>query len=409
MRLDVVGVPAGGWSELGEAARSLIAAAEVLIGGRRHLDLVPADAGPAERLTWPSPLRPALPGLLDDCAGRRTVVLASGDPLVSGIGSTLIEVLGVDAVRIHPSVSSVALGCARLGWASETVRVVSVVGRDLDLVRRHLAPGQRLVVLSSGAETPGALATLLVGAGYGPSVLTVLGDLGTAAESRSQTIAADADGLVDAPALNLVAVECRAEPSTRPLGSGSGLPDDAYDHDGQLTKRDLRASALSRLAPVPGELLWDLGAGAGSIAIEWARTDPRCRAIAIDRTPDRAARITANAARLGVPGIQVITADVTESVDWLPRPDAIFVGGGADLDLIRRCWHLLPAGGRLVGHAVTVETEQVLLEAWRGFGGELVRIGVERLEPLGGFHGWKSARAVVQWSAVRGADPGSSA
>ena len=181
------------------------------------------------------------------------------------------------------------------------------------------------------------------------------------------------------------------------------MPDDAYDHDGQLTKRDLRASALSRLAPVPGELLWDLGAGAGSIAIEWARTDPRCRAIAIDRTPDRAARITANAARLGVPGIQVITADVIEALDWLPQPAAIFVGGGADLDLIRRCWHLLPAGGRLVAHAVTVETEQILLEAWRGFGGELVRIGVEKLEPLGGFHGWKPARPVVQWSgSVRG-------
>ena len=318
MRLDVVGVPAGGWSELGEAARRLIGSAEVLIGGRRHLDLVPAEAGPTERLAWPSPLRPALPGLLESCVERRTVVLASGDPLVSGIGSTLIELLGADAVRIHPAVSSVALAGARMGWASETVRVVSVVGRDLDLVRRHLTTGQRLIVLSSDAETPGELATLLVEAGYGPSALTVLGDLGTTDESRSDTIAAD--GPVDAPALNLVAVECRAEPGTRPLGSSPGLPDDAYDHDGQLTKRDLRGSALSRLAPVPGELLWDLGAGAGSVAIEWARTDPRCRAIAIDRTPDRAARITANAARLGVPGIQVITADVTEALDWLPQP-----------------------------------------------------------------------------------------
>jgi precorrin-6Y C5,15-methyltransferase (decarboxylating) len=398
--LDVVGVPAGGWSELGAAARALIGGAEVLIGGRRHLDLVPVDAAAAERLTWPSPLRPALPGLLESCAGRRTVVLASGDPLVSGIGSTLIDLLGSDAVRVHPAVSSVALARARMGWASETVRVVSLVGRDLDLVRRHLGPGQRLIVLSSGAETPPALAGLLAESGYGPSVLTVLGDLGAPTESRLRTVAADADRLGDLPALNLVAVECAAEPTTRALGFGSGLPDDAYAHDGQLTKRDLRASALSRLAPVPGELLWDLGAGAGSIAIEWSRTDPRCRALAVDRTPDRAARITANAARLGVPGVQVITADVIEALDWLPRPDAVFVGGGADLDLIRRCWHLLPPGGRLVAHAVTVETEQILLEAWRGFGGELVRIGVEKLEALGGLHGWKPARAVVQWSAV---------
>ena len=283
--------------------------------------------------------------------------------------------------------------------------MVTVVGRDLDLVRRHLGPGVRLIVLSSSAATPAALADVLTEAGYGPSALSVLGDLGAPTESHLRTTAA-AGGLSDAPALNVIAVECIAAPGTRPLGSGPGLPDDAYDHDGQLTKRDLRASALSRLAPIPGELLWDLGAGAGSIAIEWARTDPRCRAIAIDRTPDRAARITANAARLGVPGVQVITADVIEALDWLPQPDAVFIGGGADLDLIRRCWHLLPTGGRLVAHAVTVETEQILLEAWRGFGGELVRIGVEKLEALGGFHGWKPARAVVQWSVVRGSDPG---
>ncbi len=407
MRLDVVGMPAGGWSELGETARTLITAAEVLIGGRRHLALVPAEiAVGAERRSWPSPLRAGLPGLLEDCAERRTVALASGDPLVSGIATTLIDLLGLESVRIHPAVSSVALARARLGWDSATVRVVTVVGRDLDLVRRHLAPGQRLIVLSSDATTPAALARLLTDAGYGPSELTVLGDLGAADESVRQTTAATGEGLTEAPALNLVAVVCAADPPTTVLGSGPGLPDDAYAHDGQLTKRDLRASALSRLAPVPGELLWDLGAGAGSIGIEWARTDPSCRAIAVDRTPDRAARITANAARLGVPGLQVITADVIESIDWLPQPAAVFIGGGADLDLIRRCWHLLPAGGRLVAHAVTVETEQVLLEAWRGFGGELVRIAVERLEPLGGFAGWKPARAVVQWSAVRGAENG---
>jgi precorrin-6Y C5,15-methyltransferase (decarboxylating) len=336
---------------------------------------------------------------------RRTVVLASGDPLVSGIGATLIELLGPEAVRVHPAVSSVALARARMGWDSETVHVVTVVGRDLDLVRRQVAPGRRLVVLSSDADTPAALAALLTDAGYGPSALTVLGDLGASGESRRQTTAVVAEGLDDVPALNLVAVEC-APAGTPTLGFGPGLPDDAYENDGQLTKRDLRASALSRLAPVPGELLWDLGAGAGSIAIEWTRIDPRCRAIAIDRTRDRAARIAANAARLGVPGIQVITAEVTEALDWLPQPDAVFIGGGADLDLVRRCWHLLPTGGRLVAHAVTVETEQILLEAWRGFGGELVRIGVEKLESLGGFHGWKPARAVVQWSAVRAVDAG---
>jgi precorrin-6Y C5,15-methyltransferase (decarboxylating) len=402
--LDVVGIPAGGWSELGESARTVIAAAEVLIGGRRHLELVPTDLGPSVRVPWSSPLRPALPGLLQEHAGRRVVVLASGDPLVSGIGSTLVDLLGADAVRIHPAVSAVALARARMGWSCETVRVVSLVGRDLDLVRRHLGPRQRLIVLSGGPATPRELASLLTDAGYGPSRLTLLGDLGTAAESRYETTAADPDGLCDAPVLNVVAVECAPGPSTPVLGFAPGLPDDAYANDGQLTKRDLRASALSRLAPVPGELLWDLGAGAGSIAIEWARTDPRCRAVAVDRTAERAARIAANAAHLGVPGIQVVTAEVTVSLDRLPQPNAIFLGGGADLDLIRRCWDLLAIGGRFVAHAVTVETEQILVRAWQSLGGELVRIGIERMEPLGGLHGWKPARAVVQWSAVRGSE-----
>lgn len=400
-RLDVVGLPAGGWSELGESARTVIASADVLIGGRRHLGLVPVEVCPAERVAWPSPLRSALPGLLERCAGRRTVVLASGDPLVYGIGSTLIELLGAAGVRIHPAISSVALARARLGWPRETVQVVTVVGRDLHRVRRQLGPGQRLIVLSSGAQTPAALARLLTEAGYGGSRLTVLGDLGTDVESRIETIAADPSGLAEVPALHLVAVDCRADASTRPLGRVPGLPDDAYAHDGQLTKRDLRASALARLAPTPGDLLWDLGAGAGSIAIEWARTHPRCRAVAVERSPERSDRIITNAARLGVPDLEVITAEVHEALDSLPPPDAVFLGGGTDSELVLRCWDRLPVGGRLVAHAVTVETEQVLLQAWQTIGGELVRIGVERLEPLGDFSSWKPARPVVQWSATR--------
>ena len=349
------------------------------------------------------PAASGLPGLLERCADRRTVVLASGDPLVSGIGTTLIELLGPESVRVHPAVSSVALARARMGWDSETVRVVTVVGRDLDLVRRQVAPGQRLVVLSSDADDPGR-------AGPAADRRRLRSEHADRARRPGHAAGEPASRPRRLPPTGWAT--CRPStwsrwhawrPSTATLGFGPGLPDDAYEHDGQLTKRDLRASALSRLAPVPGELLWDLGAGAGSIAIEWARTDPRCRAIAVDRTPDRAARIAANAARLGVPGIQVITADVVESLDWLPQPDAVFVGGGADLDLIRRCWHLLPAGGRLVAHAVTTETEQVLLEAWRGFGGELVRIAVEKLEP------WVASPAgnpPGQWSSgARSATP----
>ncbi len=399
-RLDVVGIPAGGWSELGESARRLIAGAEVLIGGRRHLALVANRAPGAERLTWPSPLKPGLPALLERVEDRRAVVLATGDPLVSGIGSTLIELLGAEMVRIHPAVSSIALARARMGWSSETVSVVSVVGRDLDLVRRHIGPGQRLIVLSAGTQTPAELAALLVDTGYDQSRLTVLGDLGSAAESRREALASEA-GFGGMPALNVVAIECVADPETCVLGVGPGLPDDAFDHDGQLTKRDLRASALARLAPVPGEQLWDLGAGAGSIAIEWARTDPSCRAVAVERTRERAARITANAAKLGVPGVQVITADIGASLADLPEPNAVFVGGGASVELLDRCWERLSTNGRLVAHAVTIETEQTLVRAWQAYGGELVRIGIERMEPLGGLHGWQPARPVVQWSATK--------
>ncbi len=182
------------------------------------------------------------------------------------------------------------------------------------------------------------------------------------------------------------------------LGWTAGLPDEAYEHDGQLTKRDLRASALARLAPSPGELIWDLGAGAGSIAIEWARADPRCRAIAVEQNPDRAQRIGRNATRLGVPQVQVIATTSADALDWLPEPDAIFLGGGADEDLVRRCWHLLRPGGRIVVHAVTLETEAVAATAYRTWGGELIRIAVETAAPLGTFTSWQPARAVVQWS-----------
>ena len=299
-------------------------------------------------------------------------------------------------VRIHPAVSSTALARSRLGWSAENSDIVTVVGRDLNQIRRRLAPGGRLLVLSSDAETPTSLAELLVDAGYGDSWLVVLGDLGSAHEQRREGRATDWSG--PSPALNVVGVTCHAADEERVLGWTAGLPDDAYEHDGQLTKRDIRASALARLAPSPGELIWDLGAGAGSIAIEWARTDPRCRAIAVEQDPDRAQRVGRNAARLGVPQVQVVATTSSDALDWLPEPDAIFIGGGADEDLVRRCWHLLRTGGRMVVHAVTLETEAVAVTAYRAWGGELIRISLETAGPLGTFTGWQPARAVVQWS-----------
>ena len=392
----MVGMTARGWVDLPEPERQLIAEADVLVGARRHLEQIEERLG-QRRMHWPTPLRAKLPDFLSDLSGRRIVALASGDPTLSGIGTTLIDVLGPDEVRIHPAVSSAALARSRLGWSAENSDTITVVGRDLNQVRRRLAPGERLLILSSDADTPAALAALLVDAGYGDSWMVVLGDLGGGHERRREDRAADWSGA--SPALNVVGVTCHAADDESVVGWTPGLPDEAYEHDGQLTKRDARASALARLAPSPGELLWDLGAGAGSIAIEWARIDPRCRAIAVEQDADRAQRIGRNATRLGVPQIQVVTTNSADAIDWLPQPDAIFIGGGADIDTVRRCWHLLRYGGRMVVHAVTLETEAVAITAYRTWGGELIRLAVETAGPLGSFTGWQPARAIVQWSA----------
>ena len=256
--IDVVGMTARGWVDLPEPERQLIAEADVLVGGRRHLEQIDQRLG-QQRLTWPSPLRAKLPELLAGLNGRRVVALASGDPTLSGIGTTLVDLLGAEQVRIHPAVSSAALARSRLGWSAENSDIITVVGRDLNQVRRRLAPGERLLILSSDGETPGQLADLLVDAGYGDSWMVVLGDLGAPQEKRREGSATDWSG--PSPALNVVGVLCHASDEGKVLGWTAGLPDEAYEHDGQLTKRDLRASALARLAPSPGELIWDLGRG----------------------------------------------------------------------------------------------------------------------------------------------------
>ncbi|RIJ77223.1 precorrin-6y C5,15-methyltransferase (decarboxylating) subunit CbiE [Nakamurella silvestris] len=395
----VLGVGGDGWTGLTEAHQALVTTAEVVLAGARHLSLIPEVPGQL-RLTWPSPLRSGLPDLLAELAGRFVLVLASGDPLVSGIGSTLIELLGPDRVTVLPHVSSVAVARARLGWPAESATVVSAVGRDSAAVLRPVAPGRRLLVLSSDEHTPGEVAALLTGAGYGSSTMTVFSDLDSLVETRVRGAAREFTEPVGR--LNIIAVECVADPGLPVFGLVGGLPDEIFDHDGQLTKRDARASALSRLVPVPGQLLWDVGAGAGSVAVEWARADPLCRAIAIERDRPRAARIAANARRLGVPSLRVVLGAAPDALADLPAPDAVFIGGGATIPgLIDRCWSALAPGGRLVAHAVTVESEMVLLDRYRLLGGELTRIAIEKAEPLGTFTGWKPLRTLVQWSVQK--------
>lgn len=398
-RLTVVGIGADGWSGLTPAARDAISAAEILIGSSRQLGLVPS--GEALKVPWPSPLLPALPGLLEEHAGRRICVLASGDPTYHGIAKTLIKLRGADAVRVVPHLSSIALACARLGWPQQEVAVVSLVGRPVELLYPHLQPGRRLLALSADGRTPAVVAKALSERGYGGSAMTVLERLGSETE-RAVTGHARSWPDTDLDALNVIAVDCRVDPGVTLLPAVPGLPDGAYENDGQLTKREVRAVALARLAPVPGQLLWDVGGGAGSVAIEWMRTHPSCRAIAVERDPERAQRIVRNAAELGVPGLRVEEGAAPSALSGLEQPDAVFVGGGgSDPGVIEACWQALRPGGRLVVSSVTIETEAVLASWYGRVGGDLVRLGVQRAAALGGMTGWRPAMPVTLWSAAR--------
>ncbi|MGF1430214.1 precorrin-6y C5,15-methyltransferase (decarboxylating) subunit CbiE [Kitasatospora sp. LaBMicrA B282] len=400
--VTVVGIGADGWDGLAESSRVALRAAGAVVGGARQLALLPAAEVVGERIAWPSPLRPAVPGLFARLAGRRVAVLASGDPMFYGIGRTLAEELGAERLRVLPHPSSVSHACARLGWAVEETAVVSLVGRDPATLAGALFDGRRVLVLSADAATPAAVAALLRERGYGASGLRVLEQLGGAQE-RIGAVGSAADwAQPPGDPLNLVALECRADPDTVRPALVPGLPDELYESDGQLTKRHVRAATLATLAPAPGELLWDVGGGSGSIAIEWLRAHRSCQAVSVERDPVRAARITRNAAALGVPRLRVVTGAAPGSLAELPAPDVVFIGGGLTAPgLLEACWAALPPGGRLVANTVTLESEALLTEWYRRHGGELLRLAVAHAVPVGGFTGWRQAMPVTQWSVVK--------
>lgn len=397
-RITVVGLGADGLAGLSQAVRERVLGAAVVVGGSRHLAMLPdpAQTPGQHRLAWPSPFR-------TDAVPDGAVVLASGDPLVSGVATTLLRERGADAVEVVPHVSSVQLARARMGWPAEGCAVVSVTHRDVAAVLRELAPGRRVLVLSADAQTPCQVAGLLETAGWGATRMTVLGDLGAHTETQLQGTAAGwaEPGATHFPDLHVLALELRG-PASWDRGWAAGLPDDAFEHDGQLTKRDLRAAVLARLAPQPGQLLWDVGAGAGSVGIEWMRAHPSCRAVALERHPHRCARIQRNRNALGVPGLRVVPGVAPDDLADLPDPDAIFVGGGASLPgVLDTCWQRLRPGGRLVVHSVTLQTERLLVDLHAQLGGELTRHSVEHAQPVGTFTSWTPARAVVQWAWTR--------
>lgn len=398
--VSVVGIGADGWSGLSGAAREALRGAEVLIGGARQLDLLPPECA-GVRVGWPSPLRPAVPRLLAEHGERRIAVLASGDPMFYGIGRALVEELGPQGLRVLPHPSSVSYACARLGWPLEDTEVVTLVGRPAARLAASLHEGRRLLVLSADATTPATVAALLTDHGFGPSRLRVLARLGGEHEEHVDGIA-QAWAHEPGDGLNVIAIECRASAEALRLGTVPGLPDEAYEHDGQLTKRHIRAATLGTLAPEPGELLWDVGGGSGSIAIEWLRAHPTCRAVSVERDPVRAERITRNAERLGVPGLRVVTGPAPLSLAELPSPDAVFIGGGLTAPgLLDACWKALRPGGRLVANTVTLESEALLAQRHKAYGGELVRLAVAHAVPVGGFTGWRQAMPVTQWSVTK--------
>jgi precorrin-6Y C5,15-methyltransferase (decarboxylating) len=389
--LTVVGIGEDGFKGLGKNARRALLGASRIFGGQRQLDLLPVCIR-GERQLWPSPfsLDPVLA-----LRGEPVCVLASGDPMFFGVGASLARQLSSDEMLILPAPSSCSLAAARMGWPLQDVVTLSVVARPIAALNAQLFSGVRLLVLSNDGKSPAAIAALLRDRGFGASRLTVLEHLGGAAERRIEGVANDWNNPAIAD-LNLIAIECIAEPNMPRLSRLAGLPDSAFKHDGQLTKRDVRAITLARLAPVPGELMWDVGAGSGSIGIEWMRAHPSCRTLAIEADESRQLLIEHNRDALGVPGLQLIRGSAPQALDGLERPDAIFIGGGVTREgVLETCWAQLKPGGRLIANAVTLQSEMTLM-AWREqHGGELTRIHIAQAQPLGDFDTWRQALPIT--------------
>lgn len=397
--LSVVGIGEDGLDAIAPAARALVDTAEVLVGGTRHLALAGAR-GSVECLIWESPLSKTI----DEIAarrGRRVTVLATGDPMFFGIGVTLARRFGIEETTILPVPGAFSLACARLGWPLAEIVALTLHGRPLDLLNPHLTPDARLLVLSEDGDTPRLVAERLAALGYGESEMIVLGHLGGPTESRIEAMAASW-GERRAADLNTIAITCRAGAEARVLPTVPGLPDEAYEHDGQITKREVRAVTLAALAPLPGQHLWDVGAGAGSIAIEWMRAARGANAVAVERDEARAARIARNAASLGMPGLTVIVGEAPDALAGLDAPDAVFIGGGLSAPGIgARCWEALRPGGRLVANAVTAEGEAALLALKDATDGAMTRISVARTAAIGTLTGWRPLQTVTQLAAAK--------
>jgi precorrin-6Y C5,15-methyltransferase (decarboxylating) len=396
--LSIVGIGEDGLDGLSATARKLLAGAELIAGGRRHLALVASLGKPA--LAWETPFAASIPKLLTH-RGKHVVALCSGDPFWYGAGPVLAEVVPAAETVVVPAPSAFAWAAARLRWRLEQTVTLGLHARPVELLRPHLRTGASLIVLARDGAAPGQIATYLNGVGFGPSRLTVLEALGGPRE-RIRVATAAGFVLEDVTSPVAVAIEAVAAPGAIVIPRIAGLPDELFGHDGQLTKREIRAVSLSALAPRGGELLWDVGAGAGSIGIEWLLAHPANRAIGIEAREDRLGTARANAHSFGVPHLDLRLGTAPDALKGLPTPEAVFVGGGASREgVLDAVWQALPPGGRLVVNSVTLETEAILIARQARHGGALLRIAVERAGPVGGRTGWRAAMPVVQWSVTK--------
>ncbi|OWV97487.1 precorrin-6Y methyltransferase [Rhizobium sp. R72] len=397
--LTIIGIGEDGPDGLGDEAKRLIAAATVVFGGRRHHELA-AMMTTAKRLAWESPFEKSVEAVVAH-RGSPVVVLASGDPFLYGVGATLSRRIDATEMHVIPAPSSFSLAASRLCWPLQEAISMSLHGRPLDLIRPHLHHGRRIIALTSDGEAPGQLAELLCIAGFGQSRLHVLEALGGERERKRHALA-DRFDLVQIDPLNVCGIEVVAGKGARTIAFTPGLDDALFEHDGQITKQEVRAVTLAALAPRHGELLWDIGAGSGSIGIEWMLADASLRAIAIEQSSERAARIARNALAFGVPGLAIVEGQAPETLANLPEPDAIFVGGGgSDAGVLDEALQALKRGGRIVANAVTLEMEAMLLFLYRQHGGTLTRIDITRAAPLGGMNGWRPAMTVTQWCYIK--------
>jgi precorrin-6Y C5,15-methyltransferase (decarboxylating) len=395
--LHIVGIGEDGINALSGPARNLIDNAKVLVGGDRHLAMIDNDH-PGERHRWESPLRKTVERLAT-MRGKRIVVLATGDPMSYGIGVTLAREFGTDAVAMFPVAGAFSLAAARMGWPLHDIDCLTLHGRPLDLLNLYLQPGGRLLILSENGKTPSRVAAALCAKGYGPSEMTVFEHMGGDAEA-SRPGSAATWGAQRTADLNTVAVTCVADGTARNLSRTPGLPDDVFLNDGQLTKRVVRAATLAALVPQPGGFLWDVGAGCGSVGIEWMRAGGK--AVAIEQNADRCAFIAPNAAALGTPTLNIVTGSAPGALEDLTKPDAVFIGGGITTPgLSDLCWDVLPSGGRFVANTVTLEGEAEAIALQARYSGELTRIGISHAEPVGRFHTWSASRTVTQLQAVK--------